>query len=777
MAVKKNNSKTNLRSLEATGFYSDFEKAGCLYAALVRSPASAGKIKSVTIPELPEGYYLYTNNDLPGTKSISANKNTLKVFGYGNVSYTGEPVGIILGPDEEKVYKLLDTVNITFDVENLESALHNVINNQQEKAENFKEFLDQLNEMPSLDTVIDKSHVEENPNVIVATREIKYGLYETMPLAQADTTIFEHADFTSTDKWKEKLLTPKWQETEGAYAYTEGDKIHVFAPTRWTAFTQKSVAAVLNIDEAFVFIHKTKSAGIYPSGLARTTQLAIQVAVAAWLSKQPVKLVLSQTEQESFMVPGVLTEITYRSALNKNGRLKALKILIDIDIGCSNPFAQEITDRIAIAAANYYKPENLYISAKAHTSKQPPTSISMQIIESQAFFAIENEIQKISNLSNIFPDELRLINAEAPVSEEEVKPKHSKKSSSKKTEPQSVFPFEIPTGDVQGVIQKALAASDFNRKYASFHMDAIDRAEKDSKPFFALPLRGIGFATAYIPSGYYGQTSFSNDFKLEVTLSADEKLVIHSIKPSEVIQEIWKTSASEILQIPKQNIQINSDFPYDEMPEAPEDSYSSISIMNELIKKCCTDIQKKRFHQPLPITAKRGGPLTTKSKWNKEKFQGAPFFTTSFITTVVEVELDTYTYNEKIKGIWVTLDCGELFDEAAARRTIRLEIQQELTMLVKGKTVPCDAINISFIQSNNKTGQVGGLIHNSLPAAFSSALSLALTTQLTEIPCTEDLLFQLIRDRTKEKNITRKSEVKNEAKTDSKKSETKGAEE
>ena len=289
-------------------------------------------------------------------------------------------------------------------------------------------------------------------------------------------------------------------------------------------------------------------------------------------------------------------------------------------------------------------------------------------------------------------------------------------------------------------------------------MEAIDRAEKDSKPFFALPLRGIGAATAYIPSGYYGQTSFTNDTKLEVTLNADEKLVIHTIKPSEVIQDIWKTTAAEILQIPKQNIQINSDFPYDEIPEAPEDSYSSISIMNEQVKKCCNDIQKKRFHQPLPITAKKSGPLITKSKWDKEKFCGTPFYTTSFITTVVEVELDTYTYNEKIKGIWVTLDCGELFDEAAARRTIRLEIQQELNMLVKGKTVPCDAINIKFIQSNNRSGQVGGLIHNSLPAAFSSALSLALTTQLTEIPCTEELLFQLIRDRTKEKLETKKSE-------------------
>ena len=752
MAVKKSSSKNNLRSLEAAGFYSDFQKEGCLYAALVRSPAPAGKIKSISASELPENYFLYTSRDIPGSKTITANKTTTKSFGYGNVSYRGEPLGIIFGPDEETVYKLLDTVNINFDVENLESALHNVINNQTDEASNFKEFVEQINEMPSLDTVIDKSHVEENTNVEVASREIKYGLYKTLSVSQADAKIFEKADFTSTDTWKEKLLTPKWQETEGAFAYTEGEKLHVFIPTRWTGFTQKSIAGVLNIDESLVFIHKTKSAGIYPSGLARTTQLAVQVAAAAWLSKKPVKLVLSQFEQENYMVPGVTTEITYRTALNKDGRLKALKILIDIDIGCSNPFAQEITDRIAIAAASYYKPENLYIFAKAHTSKNPPTSISMQIIESQAFFAIENEIQKISNLSNIFPDELRLLNADPPLVEENEKPKRGKKIA--KIE----FPFEIPTGDVKAVIQTTLKESDFNRKYASFHMEAIDRAEKDSKPFFALPLRGIGAATAYIPSGYYGQTSFTNDTKLEVTLNADEKLVIHTIKPSEVIQDIWKTTAAEILQIPKQNIQINSDFPYDEIPEAPEDSYSSISIMNEQVKKCCNDIQKKRFHQPLPITAKKSGPLITKSKWDKEKFCGTPFYTTSFITTVVEVELDTYTYNEKIKGIWVTLDCGELFDEAAARRTIRLEIQQELTMLVKGKTVPCDAINIKFIQSNNRSGQVGGLIHNSLPAAFSSALSLALTTQLTEIPCTEELLFQLIRDRTKEKLETKKSE-------------------
>ena len=730
MATRNDDSKKNMRSLETFGFYSDFEKEGCLYAALVRSPAPTGKIKSITVPDLPEGYYLITSKDLPGAKTIQANKAVTKIFGYGPVSYKGEPLAILFGSDEEIVSKLLDTVTITFDVENLESALHNVINNKTDEASNFKEFVDQINEMPSLNEVIDKSHIEENPNITIANREVKYGLYKSLSVAQADAKIFEKADFSSTDTWKEKLLTPKWQETEGAFAYVEDEKLHVYVPTRWTSFTQKSVAAVLSLSEESVYIHKTKTAGIYPTGLVRTTQLAVQVAAAAWLTKNPVKLILPQSEQEDIMVPGVAAEITYRTAMDKEGRLTAMKILIDIDVGYSNPFAQEITDRMAIAAANYYKPENLYIYVNTHTSKNPPTSISLQTVESQIFFAIENEIQKISNLSTIFPDELRLIN-----------------SSAKKTD----FPFNIPTGNIEAVIKSALEQSDFNRKYASFHMDAIDRAEKDSKPFFALPLSGIGVATAYIPSGYYGQTNFVNDGKIEITLSADEKLVIHAIKPSDVIQDIWKTTAAEILQIPKQNIQINSDYPYDQLPERPEDSYSSISIMNELVKKCCTDIQKKRFHQPLPITSKRGVTSGSKPKWDAKAFSGIPFYTTSFITTVVEVELDTYTYNEKIKGIWVTMDCGELFDEAAALRTARLEIQQELTMLVKGKSVQCDSMHINFIQSDNKSGQVGGLIHNSLPAAFSSALSLALTTQLTELPCTEEHLFQLIRDRTKEK--------------------------
>lgn len=807
-----------IRSLDTVGFYSDFDKPGTLFAALVRSPSPVGKIKNITISNLPEGYYFFTEKDIPGAKSIKINKTVIKVFESKNISYTGEPLGIIAGPDETTVLSLLDNISVNLDVENLESALKNVIknnitteksendskndkdekiieknnsdeknqnNNQnekqsqnqnenlnqtktqnriqiqnEEKNENLSDFVEQINEMPSLDTVIDKTKVEENPNITIATREVKYGFYKDYSIQMEknkdsehpfESQFFENQDLIFfDDTWTQEISSQNWQQNEGVFCYMEGSSIHICVPTKWTYLTQKSVAEVLGINFENVFIHKTKTSGVYPTGLWKTTQIALQAATVCYITRKPVKLVLSKQEQNLYMKPGVTTKFEYKVAVKPDGHIFAMKILIDIDVGSDNPFAQEITDRITLASCNYYKTENLFIYTKTHTSRMPPSTISIKVADSQSFFAIENEIQTISNRINILPDEIRLLNAN--IQEKNKTEKKSAKKQKNDEDEKIKFPFDIQVGNVSDVLSSVIKKSDFNRKYASFSMEAKARLENNSQAFFALPLRGIGLASGYVVSGYNGNSVFDYYSKIEITLTTEDKLIIHCIKPSDEIQKIWKKTAAEILQIPEEDIIINSEFQIDQLPENPEDTISSLGIMNELIRKCCLDIQKKRFHQPLPISAKRSVPRTSKAKWNKEDFCGTPYLATSFASTVVEVELDTYNYNEKIKGIWVTIDCGELYDQEAALRTIKLEIQQELSMLVKGKTVSCNQINISFVKSNNKSGQIGALIHNTLPAAFSSALSLALATQLNELPCTEDLLFNLIKNRTKTEN-------------------------
>ena len=55
----------------ASSFFSDLKPEGLLYAVLIRSPLSMGRIRSITHPHLPEGYFLYTAKDIPGSKTIS----------------------------------------------------------------------------------------------------------------------------------------------------------------------------------------------------------------------------------------------------------------------------------------------------------------------------------------------------------------------------------------------------------------------------------------------------------------------------------------------------------------------------------------------------------------------------------------------------------------------------------------------------------------------------------------------------------------------------------
>lgn len=726
--------KTRKRSLEATGFYSDASRDGMLYAVLVRSPAATGKVKSVTIPVLPDGYYLFTADSIPGNKKITVNGQQWKVFGYDNVLFRGEALGLLCGPDENKVLELLEDVSVNFDIESLESALQKAMKHQKRPVvkldkddSDISSFVSEINELPSLDTVLDNRRVEQNIEETVAVREIKTGMFLKKSPAQADKKLFENTkDFVSSQSWNLSFLPPLWKETCGSFCWKEGKYLHISAPTRWVKLLMQTVADTLGISPEYVIVHKTKVSGVFSKGMWRTSVLASQVALASYITGKPVKLVLTQEEQDSYMAPGVVTSVSYKTAVNSDGVINGVSAYIDIDVGCFNPFAQEITDRMALVACNYYHPKNIHIVAKAHTSKNPPTSICIRGIDSQVFFAIENQMQIITEQAKLLPEELRLINF---------------------GKDKGTAPFNFDSSNAMDTFRQAVQISDFNRKYYSFSMDAIDRVQENSNPFFALPLRGIGIASAFNVSEYYGTTCFPSDDKVEITLMQNEHLKIHTINPSQGIQEIWKTTAAEILNIKKDNVTIDSEYEFEELPDSPEDTHNTISTINELIKKACADIQKKRFHQPLPITVKKSAGASAGKSWDKEAFKGNPFGPASFATAVVEVELDTYTYNERIKGIWLVIDCGELFDKAAALKAIRLEIQQQLEMLVRGKSIPCENISISFIQSKNKAGQIGELVRNTLPAAFSSALSLALATQLTKLPCTERQLFELIKQR------------------------------
>ena len=89
MPRKKTKEINTKRSLLAKGYYSDCRKANMLHAAIVRSPTVTGRVTGISIPNLPEGYFLYTAKDIPGKKQIKENNVLMNIFSNSSISYTG----------------------------------------------------------------------------------------------------------------------------------------------------------------------------------------------------------------------------------------------------------------------------------------------------------------------------------------------------------------------------------------------------------------------------------------------------------------------------------------------------------------------------------------------------------------------------------------------------------------------------------------------------------------------------------------------------------------
>jgi CO/xanthine dehydrogenase Mo-binding subunit len=726
-------------SLQTHDYYTDCSRPGMLYAALIRSPAASGTITNISIPQMPDGYFLFTAHDIPGHNTVRTLNADTSVFCADKVSYFGEPIGIIVGPDESEVYDLTSEIEVTFDSSTLESVLETVSKEYTRpvikipdtaqkpdtkqiaeiaKAMNLDAaFIQQTSPIPLT------SHVpplNENTNPVIAQRIVRTGIFSQDKQDTADT-IFKSADFDIAGTWVLDTEEPSWAETNGAFCFMENNVMNIFTPTQWPNYLRKAVSVSLNLDDDLIFIRETNPSGHDANGIWKNATLAIQTAVAAYLTGKPVKLTLSREEHQRYMKPGVPAKIHHRTAVMKDGTITAMQIDINIDVGSCNPFAQEILDRLIIAACNIYNVPNICITAKAVTSAAPPTSIFPEMIDSQSFFAVENHLQQIAEETNILPLDIRLRNIPPD-------PKDTK------------MPFIFRTGKVENVMRNVISMSDFNRKYATFRIDAKQHRNSEDT-FFALPIRGIGLACAFDGSGYFGNDIFSSSQKISVTLEQDTTVTIHSLVPSPAISEIWIKTVSSILKLPPSSVTITPDMELSDATPMPDNIYSNISIMTQLLNQCCLEIEKKRMNEDLPLTVKKGLTPSMKKLWDKNTFKGIPFHTTSFGAAVVEIELNPYTYKERIKGIWIALDCGQIFSAHAVENTIRLSIQQELRQLVTDETISCDSVHISFIQSSENPGQIGEIVHSIVPPSFSSALSQALGARIHKLPCTAETIY------------------------------------
>lgn len=661
-------------------YYSDLRSQGMIFAKIVRSPIVKGTIKEISLNNIPEGFYFFTAKDLGEQNYVETLDIQTEIFASENVYYKGQPLGIIAGPDPILLDSLATEIKI--DIEK-DPALKN-------KEKDFP----------------------------YAQRFIRNGKAQK---PEEFAKLFSKKNFDIKGTWTCALNAPFCNETNGALCTFEKNILTVCGPTQWPKHLQENLCRVFNLKNEEVFIKKTISSSPHTNTIWINTILSIQTALVAIKTGHPVQLVLSRDEHIEFMTKKSPITIKIRTSVKKDGFIDANQILIELDSGYHNPFAAEILDRLVIAANSIYSVRNLEIIAKAYESNNPPVSFNIETIDSQAFFAIENQIQKICNATGFLPGTFRMQNFERKFS----------------------MPFSFSNERVKECFEALTRQSDLNRKFISYSLEAKNNKFSFSK-IPNIPYRGIGTACGFNGVGYYGTNIFACNQKMEATLEKDGTCTIHALQPSNSTLEIWKTTAAKILELDPKQVKLDSAFDYKEDPAVPESIYSNLTIMNYLLKKCCLDIQSKRFRKPLPLTSSKGITVTQMKMWNKENFSGVPFFTTSFGAITVELEIDPFTYKIKIKKINTILNAGKIVLPKVAENSVKLAIQHTLSELVEGEVIPYEKIAVFFMNSENESTQIDGLISRILPAAFSSAVSQALSLEINTIPLNTEKVFKEI---------------------------------
>lgn len=660
-------------------YYSDLSAPEMIYAKIVRSMTGKGKIKAITCGSLPEGYFFYTARDFGEQNYVETLDVQTEIFADKEIFYKGQAYGILAGPDFRELEELEKNITIEF----------------------FKE--------PAA-----KNKEKDYP---YAQRFIRNGKAQK---PEDFSKLFSKKNFDVKGVWTSVLNAPSCNETNGAFCIFDKDILTISTPTQWPKHLQENVKRVFGLKTSEVVIRKTISSGPHTNTIWINTVNAIQASLVAIKTRKPVLLVLSRQEHYAFLTKKSPISIKIRSSIRKKDAIiEATQILIELDSGYHNPFAAEILDRLVIAANNIYSVRNLEIIAKAYESNNAPVSFNIECIDSQAFFAIENQMQKICHVTGFLPDEIRMKNFERKFS----------------------MPFSFSNEKVREGFAAIVRQTDLNRKFISYRLESLDR-KVDFENIENFPLRGIGLACGFNGIGYYGSNIYASNQKMEATLESDGTLVIHAPAPSSWTLEVWKNTAAQILELDPKQIKLDSNFDIHDELSVPENVYSNISVMTYLLKKCCLDIQSKRFKKPLPISSVKGFTAPQKRVWNKEKFSGVPFFTSSFGTLIMDLELNPYTYKIYIKKINAIISAGKIGIPKVAENSVKLSIEHALSEIVEDEALKCDKISVSFVQSENDPKQIDGLISRILPAAFSSALSQAIGHEINTIPVKPQTFFK-----------------------------------
>ncbi|PAE40697.1 xanthine dehydrogenase family protein molybdopterin-binding subunit [Bacillus sp. 7884-1] len=589
-------------------YISDVKVENMVYGVLYRSPIAYGKIKSIQLPDLPEGYEAVGAEHIPGPNYVKIIKEDQPIFANEWVNYIGEPILMLVGKDLDILYSLLDEVKIEFEEHQAIYTLDEAINQKSAPGVNMASY-----------------EFGESLEIISAIEEEAHQIIEE----EYDTGYQEHV----------------YLEPQGMLAIYKDDEIVVQGSMQCLYYIKNALLSALACGDDDVRVVQSPTGGGFGGKEEFPSMMACHVAVAANAVKKSVMLVFDRSEDMVVTTKRHPAKFNYRTAIDKDGNILSMCVDIFLDGGANVGLSSVVLQRALINSAGVYKIPHFHAKGFCLKTNTVPNGAFRGFGAPQSYAGIESHIGHLSKLSNIDPLE------------------YKRKYLVKQGDPTiTKGNFRDPIL-MEEMIEDLLNASEYKKKKGEFQ-----RYNQQNQRY----KKGIGTSLFLHGCGFTGSGERDHiKATVKLVKSKDDQVSL-KISNSDMGQGIFTTLCKIVakeLDLPYEEILFPYPDTKEVPDSGPTVASRTTMIVGKLLERAAKNL-KAQWQTGVVQEVVENYVHREMIPWDEKTFTGDAYPAYSWGVNIVEVEVDTLTGNIKLEKVYANYEVGKVIDDRVMKGQI-----------------------------------------------------------------------------------------------------------
>jgi CO/xanthine dehydrogenase Mo-binding subunit len=614
---------------------------GMLYGATVRSPIARGNIRRIeyggSIPW--SEFTIVTAADVPGKNRVALLTDDQPYLADGRINHAEEPILLLAHRDRYL----------------LEEARRNVVVE-----------IDPLPPVLSVDDAVSRKEVIWGSDNIFKAYRVERGDVDGA---------WDGAHVIVEGEYETGAQEQLYIEPNGMLALaSELDGVTVWGSMQCPYYIHNALKSLFSLPDEKIRVVQMETGGGFGGKEEYPSIIAGHAALLAWKSGRPVKLLYDRAEDMAATTKRHPSRTRHRTAVTREGRLLAMEIDFTIDGGAYCTLSPVVLSRGTIHAAGPYYCPNVRIHGRAVATNTPPHGAFRGFGAPQSLFALERHMDRVAEACGLTPAEFRRRNFI-----------HTGETS-------AVGQVMRDRIDMEGLLDRALAMSDYHPKRAQF--EASNPGGRIRK--------GIGLAAFMHGAGFTGsgEDHLASVVAVEVNQVGQVRVLSSNTEIGQGTNTVFAQIAADALGLPLDAIVIAQPDTARVPNSGPTVASRTCMVVGKLVETAARGILRTLVDANLlpdpytPAEFARAcaqytgtvGPLRASAqyrapeglKWDDTRYQGDAYGTYAWAVYVAEVTVDMSTCEVRVDDFVAVQEVGRVINPTLAKGQIEGGVAQAI---------------------------------------------------------------------------------------------------